>query len=351
MTRPRFEISGHRVARGEVRDLQLPVSETFTGDPVLLRVRVARAKKPGPTLFVTAAIHGDELNGVGVIRTLLFERTPRIECGTLIMVPVVNVFGFEANLRDMPDGRDLNRCFPGFPQGSLASRFARFVMDEIVSRSDFGIDLHSAAATRTNFPNIRGDLGDPRVRELAEVMGCELVVNGKGPEGSLRRAACAAGCPTVILEAGEVSKIEPTVVEVGVSAVENALAHLGMTRGPVRKPPYQLIVRKTTWVRAELGGLLRFHVAPGDLVRSGQPLATNQSMFGVTRTVIIAPIDGVVLGMTTHPAVKPGEPVVHLAHAGRNMARMRRAMNSIADGSPAAQLRTALAAGIAVSDV
>ncbi len=344
-----FIIAGERIRLGETRNVSLPVSETYTGEQVALPVRVVRAKRSGPCVFVTAAVHGDEVNGTGIVRELLFGEPLELKRGTLLCIPVVNIFGFESHDRYMPDRRDLNRSFPGSPSGSLASRYAHLLMQEIISRCDFGLDLHSAAAMRTNFPNVRGDFGRPDVRELAEVLGCELMVNGKGPEGSLRRAACEAHCPTVVLEAGEVGKIEPTVVEIGVRGVRNVLIHLGMLDGEIVRPAYQTTVNKTTWVRAELGGLLRFHVAPGDLVEGGEPLASNQSIFGEARSIIIAPLDGIVLGMTTHPAVKPGEPICHLALPGRRLSAIRKILRGVHGESPESRLRQDLASSIAVS--
>jgi len=344
-----FTFYGHRVRLGETADLELPVSQMYTGEPVHLPVRIIRGKRRGPTVFLTAAIHGDEINGVGIIRQFLFDEKPRLESGTLICAPVVNVFGFENNDREMPDGRDLNRCFPGSATGSLAGRFAHQIMQEIVAISDVGFDLHSAGATRTNYPNVRGDLRNAKVREIAGAIGCELVVNGPGPEGSLRRAACDAGCPTVILEAGEVSKFEPLVQDVGVRGIENLLIHLGMRKGRIIRPAYQATIHRTTWVRAEIGGLLRFHVSPGELVGVGQPLATSESIFGEARSVIISPADGIVLGMATHPAVKPGEPVCHIALPGRQMPSIRRVVAGLADHSPECRLRDDLATSFSVT--
>jgi predicted deacylase len=225
------------------------------------------------------------------------------------------------------------------------------LMTEIIEHCDFAVDLHSAAAERTNFPNVRADLRDKSTRALAEAFGCELLVNGKGPEGSMRRAACDAGCPTIILEAGEVGKIEPGVLEIGFRGVRNVLVHLGMLEGELVRPVYQTTVNKTTWVRAELGGLLRFHVTPGELVQQGQALATNESIFGEARSIIVSPVDGIVLGMTTHPAVKPGEPVCHIARPGRRLSSIRRALSQMPEGSLATRVRDELASSIAVSEV
>lgn len=325
-TRRQLIIAGQRIRQGQTRDLRLKISETYTGEPVSLPVRVIRAPRPGPVVFLTAAIHGDEVNGTGIIRELTFGTPLDLRVGTLICIPVVNVFGFERHERYLPDRRDLNRMFPGSPTGSLASRIADRLFRDVIVKCDYGIDLHSAAEYRTNYPNIRGDLAVPGVRRLARAFGCELIVSGKGPEGSLRRIACDAGVPTIILEAGEVAKIEPSVLQIGLRGIHNVLVDLEMIRGARSSPIYQTEVHRTTWVRAELGGLLRFHVVPGDLVEGGQAIASCESVFGEAQSVLIAPINGIVLGMVTHPAVNPGEPVCHLAQPRKSLSRIRRAL-------------------------
>ena len=306
-------IAGERVAPGETKDINVDISETYTGDKVRMPVRVIRAKKPGPRLFVTAAIHGDEINGTGIIHDFLFGEPCEIQAGALVLVPVVNVLGFESNERYLPDRRDLNRSFPGSAKGSMAARIAHRILTEIGSKCDFGIDLHSAAAQRTNFPNVRADLADPQARALAEAFGCALVIDGKGPVGSFRRECTRLGCPTIILEAGEPWKIEPSVMRIGVRGIKNILAHLGLAQGEIVPPPYQAIVRKTQWLRATVGGILKFHVSPGQFLDEGQPVATSYSILGREQNTISSPSSGIVLGMATMPAVKPGEPVVHVA--------------------------------------
>lgn len=324
--RPPFKLDGEVVPPGETREVRLKISESYTGAPVEMPLRVTRAKKPGPTVFVSAAVHGNELNGTGIVHELMYERELPLIAGTLVLMPVVNVFGVEYQDRYMPDRRDLNRNFPGTKSGSLTRRVAYLLFNNVVKHCDFGIDLHSASEQRVNFPNIRGDLSYAGVRRIAQAFGCELIVNGKGPEGSLRREACKAGCPTVILEAGEPSKIEPRVLEIGYRGVRNVLVSLGMVAGEASQPAYQTRIDKTTWVRAKVGGILRFHVAPGSVVEKGQPIASNTSVFGREQSVLTAPLDGIVLGMTTLPTVKPGEPVCHLAVPGIGVAKVREAL-------------------------
>ena len=192
---------GTGVALGETAELRLKIGESYTSEPVSIPVTVVRGG-PGPTLFVTATVHGDELNGVGILRALLNDTDFSGLRGTLIAVPVVNVPGFLVQDRRLPDRRDLNRSFPGSRKGSLTSRLADTLFREVIRQSDFGIDLHTGGGERTNYPQIRADLSDPRVSELADSFGIPLIVGGEGPEGSLRRVAVAAGVPTVVYEAG-----------------------------------------------------------------------------------------------------------------------------------------------------
>jgi len=340
-----FRMGGVTVRRGQTQDIRVPVSERYTGDPVTLPVRVIRARRPGPTLFVTAGIHGDELNGVGVLHELAFGPALPLSAGTVIFVLVANVFGFETQSRYMPDRRDLNRCFPGTKSGSLSSRLASRLFEEVVRRSDYGIDLHSAAAPRMNFPNVRGDLKNPAVRRLAHAFGCELIVHGKGPEGSLRQEATKAGCPTILLEAGETCKIEPGVLEIGVRGVQNVLKDLQMMRGQPVASARQSLIEKATWVRAQEGGILRYHVSPGAEVETGQPLATTVSVFGREQNVLNSPVDGIILGMTSLPTVKPGEPVCHIA-----IPRKLRSNGSRSSDSLHRRVRRDLASSISISE-
>jgi len=306
---------GDRVGPGERGEVTLRVSTSYAGAQVEIPVFVWRGAGEGPRVFVTAAVHGDEINGTGAIREIITTNPFTLARGTLVLVPVVNILGFEQHARYLPDRRDLNRSFPGVGDGSQASRMARAVFDAIVTPCDYGIDLHTAAIRRTNFPNVRADMGDARVAALARAFGTELIVSGSGPKGSLRRAACRVGRPTIILEAGEVWKVEPAYVEYAVRGVRNCLAHLGMIEGEApRRPAYQIEADTTKWVRAERGGFLQFHVAPGDIVEAGEAIATSTSLTGERQSVIASPRDGIVLGMTTLPSVAPGDAVCHLAY-------------------------------------
>ena len=350
MTAKRFLLAGQPVPLRTTRDVELEIGTSYSGSVTRLPVRVMRGRESGPAVFVTGAVHGDELNGTGIVQQILLHPPFKLQRGTLVLVPVVNMPGFERHSRYLPDRRDLNRSFPGTGEGSMASRLANTVFEEIVGRCDYGIDLHSAAVRRTNFPNVRADLKDPEVRRLAESFGTSLVVQGTGPRGSLRRAACDAGVPTISLEAGEVWKIEPLVLEIGVRGVTNVLIELGMVSQEPQRPIYQTRADRTSWIRSNFGGLLRFHVTPGDPVDAGQALATVHNLLGGEQGVIEAAVSGVILGMTTLPSVTPGDPVCHIAATRRKPASIREALARASGESLVERVQDDLASSIAVSE-
>lgn len=345
-----FIIAGERVALGSSKDVWLNISQTYTGDKVRIPLRVIRAKKPGPTIFITAAIHGDEVNGTGIIHDFLFGEEVNLKCGALVLAPVVNVFGFESHERYLPDRRDLNRSFPGSKKGSLASRIAYTLMTELVDKCDYGIDLHTAAFQRTNFPNIRADLTNAHTRRLAEAFGCSMVVDGKGPVGSFRREATKRGCPTIILEAGEPWKVKPSVLQIGIQGIRNILSEFEMIDADHVKPPFMAKIRKTQWMRATVGGILKFHVSPGDFVENEQPIVTNYSIMGVEQNVLLSPSSGIIMGMTTMPAVKPGEPICNIASLTSKQMKVYRSKLENAKSNQHAQAQNDLATSMDVVD-
>jgi len=346
---PSLVISGQTIAPGETRELQLKYGESYLGEPVSIPVFVLHAPKRGPRLFITSVLHGDEMNGMGVVRDLLYGTPPDLLKGALIFIPVVNTFGLERHSRYMPDRRDPNRCFPGSETGSMTARLTHAIFTEIVRQCDYGLDFHSAATGRTNYPNVRADTRDSKTKMLAEAFGCELIVNSRGPKGSLRRVAVDAGVPTIVLEAGEVCKIEPGVVRIGVRGCTNVLRALGMIAGDPTPPSFQLTVSRTVWVRSELGGILGFHTKPGELVGKGDCLATIASVFGQEQTALLSPTDGIVLGMTTMPVVKPGGPVYHIAALGRRkFALAQRRIAERSSESPYSKVQEDLATSVAV---
>jgi len=303
---------GQVVPRDSVTDVTLPISESYSGISLQIPIRILRAADDGPVGFITAALHGDELNGTGAIRSLICDDAVELRRGALILVPILNLLGFNHHSRYLPDRRDLNRFFPGSSSGSLAGRIAHSIFTELVSRSDFGIDLHTASIRRTNYPNVRADMKDAACRRMALAFGADVIVNARGPDGSLRREACKVGCPTIVLEGGEVWKVEPAIVATAVRGIKNILRDYQMIDGEIEKPEKQVVIQRAKWVRADKGGFLQFHVHPGQIVEQDQPLATNTDLMGREQNVLRAPFHGVIIGMTTLPAISPGSPVCHV---------------------------------------
>jgi len=340
---------GTAVAPGERAHVSLNISESYSATPVSIPLEIWRGPEAGPTVAVTAAIHGDEINGTGTIRKIMRERPFKILRGTLVLVPVVNILGFERHTRYLPDRRDLNRAFPGSKSGSLASRMANSFFDSVIRRCDYCIDLHTAALRRTNFPNVRANLSDERLAAFARAFGAELLVDSKGPRGSLRSTACRNGCATLILEAGEVWKVEPTVVEYATRGIRNCLQFLGMVEGSPVKPAYRIETDTTKWVRAKHGGFLEFHVAPGDIVDTGDAIATNTDLVGESQNTIFSPRNGIVLGMTTIPSVAPGDPVCHLAFPKeRALKKAGKAVGAMSSASLHERVRDDIASSLLV---
>ncbi len=338
---------------GRRKRLKIEISESFSGSRVQLPVMVWRGLEDGPVLGITSAVHGDEINGTGAILRIVDEKPFELRRGSLIMVPVVNVLGFERHSRYSPDRRDLNRSFPGSANGSLTARLARLVFEEIVDRCDYLVDLHTAAVRRTNFPNVRADYNNPDCHRLASVFGCEVIVDGKGPEGSLRRTAVEAGCPAIVIEAGEVWKVEPSVQELTLRGITNVLGELGMVDDLETPAPHQVVVEETRWVRAGNGGFLKFHVAPGDTVSKGQTLATNTGLLGDYHEAITSAHDGLVLGMTTMPAVGPGDPVAQIAlpRTAKQMRQVEESISDLEEDTIETQVREHLATNISVIEI
>ncbi len=339
-----------QIAPGSSVDVMLSVSESYSSMNVQIPIHIRRAKKDGPVVFVTAAMHGDEINGTGAVRQLVQDDDFQLLCGTVILVPVLNILAFDRHSRYLPDRRDLNRSFPGTKSGSLASRMAQTIFEELVARSDFGIDLHTASVRRTNYPNVRGDLSDPAVNKLAKNFGCEIIINSKGPRGSFRRESCIAGCPTIVMEGGEVWKVEPGIVQSAVRGVKNVLRSLEMLGGDDDSADHQVIVQKSKWIRADRGGFLQFHIKPGDVIEEGDPLATNTTLLGNETNVITSPFNAVVIGMTTLPAVSPGEPVCNLGRLPKSTDPRRLTRLRTKEAGLEEQLADELASNVLVFD-
>ncbi|MGZ4446519.1 MAG: succinylglutamate desuccinylase/aspartoacylase family protein [Nocardioides sp.] len=314
MARPSFEIGTVRVRPGMGRALSLPITRLVTGAEVELPVRVVHGREDGPTVWVNAAIHGDEAVGVEVIRQVLADLDPKALRGTLIAVPIVNVLGFMTGSRYLPDRRDLNRSFPGSARGSLAGRIAHLLMTEVVAKCSVGIDLHTGSDRRTNLPQIRTDLEDPRTRELALAFGAPVTMHARLRDGSLRHAAREQGAKVLLYEAGEAWRMDDWAIDAGVVGVRRVLAALDMTE-PVAEdpPPPSAESWRSGWVRARGTGMLHLEVRLGQHVEAGQRLGGLFDSLGKRVRLVHADRAGIVVGRTEAPLVNSGDAVVHIA--------------------------------------
>ncbi len=319
-------IADEIIKPGEIKDIHLPISEAANTQPVYIPITVIKGLRPGPTVFLTAAVHGDELNGTAILRNLINITKPKSLCGALVVVPILNIFGFLLRSRYLPDRRDLNRSFPGHPTGNMAQRVAHRFFNEIIAKCDFGIDFHTATHGRENFPHVRADMDKPNVKKLAKAFGVSILVNNKGPEGSLRKAATEKNIPTIIFEAGNPNAFERDIVNFGLKKTRGFLSKMGVLRLKKKKrknKPLQIIVRKTVWIRSSRGGLLENSIKPGQIVTVGMRLAKITNPFGKDVHQIISPLNGLVIGISSNPVVNPGTPIAHVVVLKKTLAKVR----------------------------
>jgi len=320
-TQPDLIIGGRSIAAGESATVEIPVAPMYTNDDLSISVQVVRGKLPGPTLFISAAIHGDEINGVEIIRRLLQHKSLKHLRGTILAIPIVNVYGFLNHTRYLPDGRDLNRSFPGSAKGSLTGRVAHTFLKEIVLKSTHGIDLHTGSRHRSNFPQIRAELDNPASLAMTEAFGVPLALDAKLRDGSLRGAAQEAGIPVILYEAGEALRFEELYIRAGLKGIINVMRSIDMlSRTPRKKQTVPLIISsQTSWLRAPESGILRTLVPLGAKVTAGQVIAMVADPLGSSETPMVAPNDGIVIGRTNLPLVYEGDATFHIALYGRNV--------------------------------
>ena len=310
-----IEIAGVSVKPGSRQSIDIPLPSFYTHSAASMPVHVVHGRNPGSCLLVCAAIHGDEINGVEIIRRILTHKLINKIKGTLIAIPVVNVFGFVSKARYLPDRRDLNRAFPGSETGSMAARLANTLMTEVVPHCTHVIDLHTGAVNRENLPQIRAKLNDEPLNEaMARAFGVPVILNANLVDGSFRAAASERDIPVILYEAGEALRFEEVAIRAGVKGVLGVMSHLGMRRKSAKhKETKTLIANASQWIRAGQSGILRSLVASGSKVGSGEILAYINDPLGENSETLLSPIDGIVIGKTNLPLVFEGEAVFHIA--------------------------------------
>jgi predicted deacylase len=310
-----LELLDREIPPGTKRRMDFAADESFAASYLNTPVFVARGDEPGPTLCLTAGVHGDELNGVEVARRTFAQVNAKELHGTLIALPAINAHGVRTGNRYLSDRRDLNRAFPGSAGGSVARLIAHAVFSGVLVRCDAIIDLHTASNKRANLPQIRADISDPTIRNLAIHFGLGFVVAGAGPDGSLRREAAKAGIPAIIYEAGEPDRFQHDEIVRGVRGVESVMAHLNMIAREELEIPDARIYERSRWIRADVGASGFFFPTAklGDMVAIGDSLGSIVDPLTDDATKITSPLAGTIIGMAVSRPVLPGYALFHIA--------------------------------------
>jgi uncharacterized protein len=312
-------INGITILPGSRMTIDLPAGRLYTHTPMSIPVNIISGKHAGPRLFISAAIHGDEINGVEIIRRLLKHSVLKRLRGTIIAVPIVNVHGFINHSRYLPDRRDLNRSFPGSEKGSIAARLANLFMQQIISKSTHGIDIHTGAIHRTNLPQIRANLDDAETNRLARAFNVPVIISSNLRDGSLREAAAENGIPMLLYEAGEALRFDEVSIRAGVKGIINVMRILEMLPQSGKKNRKQIepvVAHSSSWVRAPDSGILRAMIPLGGRVKKGTLLGVIADPFGEREIQVIASFSGIVIGRTNLPLVNEGEALYHIARFG-----------------------------------
>lgn len=309
-------LGGVEVLRGTKVTINIELPKLYN-TPTQLPIRVIRGKEDGPIVFVSAAIHGDELNGIEIIRRLRKLEILDELRGTLVLIPIVNIYGVMTLSRYLPDRRDLNRYFPGSSEGSLASRIADIFMNEIVLKCDLGIDLHTASIHKANLPQVRTNIDNEHTLRLAQSFGSPLVMHSETIDGSLRQVSQQQGVPILLYEAGEALRFDEESIRIGVNGIINVLIAEGMlprvNHQEHIKPPF--ILRESKWLRAMKSGVIVTTKGLGDTIKKGDVIAhINEPLIDDASFDVLAPYDGIIIGKSKLPLIQEGDAIFHIAN-------------------------------------
>jgi len=307
-------IGGTEVAPGTRCNVDLPIADLYTTTALHMPLHVICGRQAGPTAFISAAVHGDEINGVEIVRRLRRLKTLKRLRGNLLLVPVVNVHGFLDRSRYLPDRRDLNRCFPGTPSGSIAARLAHTFTREVAFRADFGIDLHTGALDRSNLPQLRVTRGDSEAAALAGAFGAPVIIGASEREGSLRSATAARGIPVIVYEAGEALRFDELSIKAGVRGILRVLRARGMLPGrQERNNSGTVVASSTSWARAPSSGIVTQRGALGRRVKKGETLALITDPLGEREDPVVSTMNGLIIGRSNLPLAHEGDALFHVA--------------------------------------
>ncbi|WP_373398653.1 succinylglutamate desuccinylase/aspartoacylase family protein [Algoriphagus halophilus] len=306
-------LNGVRIRPGQNLNLELPIAKLPTHTLIDLPIFIRSAKKPGPVVLISGGIHGDEINGIATAKKILEEVDENLDLrkGTLIIIPLVNIYGFLSNSRTFPDGRDLNRSFPGSKKGSLASQIAYILSNEIIPLIDYGVDFHTGGRMLTNYPQIRVDYSDQEALDLAKSFGSRFVVNSKYIEKSFRKSAYKSNKRILVYEGGESMRLDEFAIDEGVQGTKRLLASLGMIDN-LSEPSHTIFLNGSDWIRAKASGIFNSNIQLGEAVKKGQVLAKISDPYGQVKIPVKAPSNGFVIGINNMPVINVGDALIHV---------------------------------------
>jgi uncharacterized protein len=304
-------LNGQTITRGENRLINFHIAQLPTHTQIDLPVHVIRGREDGPVLLLMAGLHGDEINGIETIRRMIYDQTIQLKRGTVIAIPIVNIYGFLQTSRDLPDGKDLNRCFPGTQNGSLAARVAWFVMNEILPMVDLGIDFHTGAVNRTNYPQIRCKYDLPVNMELAMAFAPPFILNAEFRDKSIRKEAAKKGKPIIVFEGGEAQRLDEASIIEGITGTYRLMYHLRMIDDSI-PGNVPVILSHSTWIRSKISGIYRNQTQPGAFVEKGQQIGVVTDPYGQDEHPVFAKVPGYAIGVNYQSVINTGEPLLHL---------------------------------------
>ncbi len=307
-----IQIGNKKIGLGQQVKVNINVAKLPSNTIIDIPVFVFRGKEPGPKLLLLAGLHGDEVNGVEIIRQMIRDKTAYPDKGTVIAIPILNVYGFINYARDVADGKDVNRSFPGSPRGSLASRVAHFFMTEIFPNMDYGIDFHTGGKSRSNFPQIRCLTDLPEHMELAKVFNPPYILNSKLRDQSLRKNCTKAGKVMLVYEGGESLRLDNESIRIGIEGTKRVMQHLGMRNFKTDSQINSLYLPQSSWIRAKKSGLFQCVIKLGDQIKKNQLIGTITDPFGEWEIKIKSQKPGHVIGLNYNPVIRQGDAILHL---------------------------------------
>jgi len=307
---------GEEILPGTSRELNFSFAKLHTNTPIEVPIIVERSQFDGPTVLFIAGIHGDEVNGVEVVRQLVSKGINKPKIGTIICIPIINIFGFLQKVREFPDGRDLNRAFPGSKNGSLASRVAYQLMNDIVPKVDFCLDFHTGGSSRFNAPHVRVEKGNKTLTKLAETFNAPFILHSKNLKKSFRNACRKKGIPLLLFEGGKSNSIDSVVSNTGVNGSKRVLHHLGMLKSQfkVSSPKNSSVtINRSKWIRANASGMFKSNITVGNFVNQGDVIGQITDPYGKIFNRVNASNNGYVINVNEAPLVYQGDALFHIS--------------------------------------